>query len=160
MNWLSTVLLLSLWLPLPELEPVDEERLANLVEERRGQVVVVNFWATWCGPCREEFPYFVDLDKRYRDSGLAVVAVSMDEEADRERAAAFLEEQGAAFVSYLRDFKDFEKFVNAIDPDWTGALPATFIYSRGGEMVFRRIGEISRAELEEQVVPLLGGGGR
>lgn len=137
------------------LPSVDERGLPELIRQHQGEVVVLNFWATWCGPCREEFPLFVDLDRSRRGDGLAVVTVSMDEPEDVSKAQAFLKEQGADFPSYIRGFDDFEAFVNAIDPAWTGALPATFIFDRTGKLRFRQIGEVTKAQLTGAVQPLL-----
>jgi len=146
--------LMALWMT--ALPPVDEDRLPELIREQQGQVVVINFWATWCGPCREELPYFVDLHRKQQDRGLVVIAISMDEPEDMEKAQRFLQEQGARFPSYIRGFRDFEDFVNAIDPSWSGALPATFIFDRSGSLQFKRVGEITRDELQKAVEPLLG----
>ena len=137
------------------LPSVDENGLPELIREHHGQVVVLNFWATWCGPCREEFPYFVDLYRSRQADGLVVLAVSMDEPEDAAKARTFLNAQGAAFPSYIRGFDDFEKFVNAIDPTWTGALPATFVYDRSGKLRFSHTGEITKQQLQAAVAPLL-----
>lgn len=145
--------LMALWMT--ALPSVDEARLPELIREHQGQVVVVNFWATWCGPCREEFPYFVELYREKRNQGLVVLTVSMDEPGDVEKAESFLKDQGAEFPSYIRGFADFEDFVNAIDPSWSGALPATFVFDRSGSLQFSRVGEITKQDLEKAVGPLL-----
>lgn len=141
--------------PAVALPSVNESSLPRLIQDYEGQVVVLNFWATWCGPCREEFPYFVALDRARRDQGLVVLTISMDEPEDAAKAEAFLEKQGAEFPSYIRGFDDFEKFVNSIDPSWMGTLPATFVFDRLGKLRFRQFGEITRQQLNDAVDPLL-----
>jgi len=139
-----------------QLLPLSEGQLAQLLETSRGQVLVVNFWATWCGPCREEFPDFVRLHREKADLGLKVVTISMDEPEDEQSAVQFLKEQGVEFPAYLRDFEDFEEFVNVIDPDWSGALPTTFIFDKNGKRTFRQVGKTDFEELLKQISPLLG----
>ena len=138
-----------------QLPLLSESQLARLLETSKGEVLVVNFWATWCGPCREEFPDFVKLHREKADLGLKMVAISMDEPEDEKAAVAFLEEQGVEFPAYLRGFEDFEKFVNAIDPEWSGALPTTFIFDRSGKRAFRHVGKTTFEELIEEISPLL-----
>ncbi|HOM98885.1 MAG TPA: TlpA disulfide reductase family protein [Acidobacteriota bacterium] len=144
---------LLLWAGL--LHPVDEVTLPKIIAEQRGRVVVVNFWATWCGPCREEFPELVDLGRKYMDRGVVLITVSMDEPQDEEAAEAFLEAQGVDDFAYIRAFLDFERFVNAVDPEWIGVLPATFVFDREGRLRFRHYGEAGRTELETEIQELL-----
>lgn len=140
---------------LPVLPALNEEQLGALLQENEGNVLLVNFWATWCGPCREEFPDFVRLYNEFKDQGLSVVTISMDEPEDHEQAAAFLKQQNARFSSYIRGFEDFNEFVNAIAPEWSGALPATFLFDRDGESVFTRVGKTSYEELNKEITPIL-----
>lgn len=133
------------------LVPVDEAGLEELLARHRGQVVVLSFWATWCGPCRDEFPGLVDLYRTHRHRGLQLLTVSMDEPEDRPAAEQFLNEQGAPSPAYIRNFQDFEKFVNVVDPGWVGVLPATFVFDREGRLRFRHYGEVTREELEREL---------
>lgn len=149
---LIALLLLSTMGQLPLLS---ESQLAQLLESSKGEVLVVNFWATWCGPCREEFPDFVRLHGEKANAGLKVVAISMDEPEDEKAALQFLGDQGVEFSTYLRGFDDFEKFVNVIDPEWSGALPTTFIFDKSGKLAFRRVGKTNFEELIEEIAPLL-----
>lgn len=98
-----------------------------------GKAVLINVWATWCGPCVEEFPDIVELKHKYNDQ-LAVVFISADFPEDRERAVEFLKEQNVDWETYLKTGKD-EPFINALSQDWGGALPFTKIYSKSGEIV-------------------------
>ena len=147
--------LLMLVSSLTSLPTLSESGLDQLLEDSKGEVLLVNFWATWCGPCREEFPDLVKLHNQKESSGLKVVVISMDEPEDEQAAIDFLVDQRVDFPAYLRGFEDFERFVNVIDPDWSGALPATFVFDRGGEKRFRRVGKTDYEELIGEIQPLL-----
>jgi len=98
----------------------------------KGKAVLVNIWATWCGPCVEEFPHIVELQKKYEDQ-LQVVFISADFTEDRERALQFLKDQNVTWETYFKTGKD-EPFINAISLEWSGALPFTKIYNKNGEI--------------------------
>jgi thiol-disulfide isomerase/thioredoxin len=118
------------------------------VRESRAQAVLVNVWATWCVPCREEFPDLVRLHRAYKDRGVKVLFVSGDFESDLPQVKQFLADHGVDFVTYQKTGNDME-FINTLDPDWSGALPATFVYD--GESVRRQalLGKGSYAKFEE-----------
>lgn len=98
-------------------------------------VTVVNVWATWCMPCREEFPDLLRLERDYRDRGVRLMLVSADFADRRAEVVGFLAAQGVAFTSYLKDGPDME-FIDALSKDWSGSLPGTFIFD--GDGVLRR----------------------
>jgi thiol-disulfide isomerase/thioredoxin len=135
------------------LPTVGEDLIQKVVEPHRGRVVIVNLWATWCGPCREEFP---DLVRLYRENKNSVVfvAVSMDEPEDAGKALAYLKQQKLDFPAYIRGFKDFGNFANAIDPKWMGGIPATFVFDKSGKRVFSREGKVSYDELKRLIARL------
>jgi peroxiredoxin len=134
---------------------LDETGWERTRAQQRGRVLLVNFWATWCDPCREEFPDLVRLYNTYRSRGLSVVAISMDEPESRPAIEQFLNTQGATFGSYRQHFKDFEALVNSINPRWGGAIPATFLYDREGRLVESWEGATPFEEFETAVKPLL-----
>jgi len=114
-------------------------------------VVLVNIWATWCMPCREEFPEIVRLYRDYRDRGLDVVFVSGDLEGDTSQVLDFLAEQGVDFTSYLKVGKDME-FIDTFYPEWSGLLPATFIYDAQRTVQHFWEGEASYEVFESRVL--------
>ena len=134
---------------------LDENGWDRLRAQQRGRVLVVNFWATWCEPCRDEFPDLVRLHNTYRGRGLSVVAISMDEPESVPAIEQFLKSQGANFGSYRQHFKDFEALVNSINPRWGGGIPATFLYDRQGRLVESWQGATTFEEFERAVKPLL-----
>jgi thiol-disulfide isomerase/thioredoxin len=141
--------------PLKGVVDLDEAGWGKLRAQERGRVLLVNFWATWCDPCREEFPGLVRLYNTYHSHGLSVVAISMDEPESVPAIEQFLKSQGANFGSYRQHFKDFEALVNSINPRWGGGIPATFLYDRQGRLVASWEGATTFEEFEGAVKPLL-----
>ncbi len=127
----------------------------RLRAQHRGRVLLVNFWATWCEPCREEFPALVRLHRSYRTRGLSLVAISMDEPESVPDIQQFLKSQGAEFGSYLHGFRDFAALVDSINPRWGGGIPASFLYDPQGKLVASWEGATSFEEFERAVEPLL-----
>jgi len=132
-------------LRLPELNGAERS-----LQEYRGKVVVLNFWATWCEPCREEMPLFMAAHRKYSGSGVVIIGASADDESTRGQIPAFLRKQRIEF------------------PIWTGAtiehmqrlgmgdgLPATAFIDRSGTIVSRILGPVTRAELERRIEYLL-----
>ena len=134
---------------------LDEAAWEKVRMQEHGRVLLVNFWATWCDPCREEFPNLVRLHNTYRGRGLSVVAISMDEPETAPAIQRFLQSQGAKFGSYRQHFGDFEALVNSINPRWGGGIPATFLYDREGRLVNSWEGAKTYEEFEGAVKPLL-----
>ncbi|MEP6923548.1 MAG: redoxin family protein [Pyrinomonadaceae bacterium] len=125
----------------------------NAVDKRP---LLVNFWATWCPPCREEFPDLVKIDKEYRPQGLQFVTVSIDDLAEIERdVPAFLAEMKATMPAYLLKTADEETAIHAIAPEWRGALPLTVLYDANGKSVYTKMGPVKPEILRTQIEKLL-----
>jgi thiol-disulfide isomerase/thioredoxin len=135
---------------------IDASGLAAAVARDRGKVVVVNFWATWCVPCREEFPDVVRLEKSYRSRGVAVFGVSIDLPKDTPKIEKFLATNQPGFPNYVkRAGGDDQDFIDAVDPKWGGELPFTVVYGRDGKKAKILSGKQSYADLEKAVGELL-----
>ncbi len=134
---------------------LNEAGWERLRAQYRGRVLLVNFWATWCDPCREEFPALVRLDRAYRAHGLSVVAISMDEPESVPAIERFLRSQNAQFGSYRHDFRDFAALVDSINPQWGGGIPATFLYDHEGKLARSWQGPTSFEEFEHALRQLL-----
>lgn len=134
---------------------LDEQGWKSLRACYRGHVLLVNFWATWCDPCREEFPAIVRLYQAYHGKGLSVVAISMDEPESAAAIQQFLKSQDAQFGSYRHNFRDFAALVDSISPRWGGGIPATFLYDREGRLVQSWEGATSYTDFERAARPLL-----
>ncbi|MFB3827411.1 MAG: TlpA disulfide reductase family protein [Bryobacteraceae bacterium] len=146
-----TALAALLLLAAGPLHPLDEAGFRGLLERHRGKVVLVNFWATWCEPCRTEMPALAALERKWRGRGLVLVTVSADDPEQEAGARAFLEKSGVPAPAFIKRAKSDEDFINAIDPKWSGALPALYLYGRGGEKVAGFIGETATADIEAAV---------
>lgn len=138
-----------------ELKPLDEAGYARLVAASKGKVVLVNFWATYCAPCRKEMPQLLALEARWRARGFRFVTITADEPEQAAAARQFLEGIKAPPPAYIKRATDDDKFINAIDPQWSGALPATFLYDRQGRKVRSFFGELDLQALSAAVEKLL-----
>jgi peroxiredoxin len=127
------------------LKPAD---FARLRQQAAGSVLVVNFWATWCGPCVVEFPEFVMLDDKYRAKGVKIAGISFDETSDiNSKVIPFIKEAKARFDIYVLEAEDPQEMIDAVTKEWAGALPATFVYDRQGKLTYQRFGIIDRDQL-------------
>lgn len=112
---------------------LDAKGFQARIARERGKVVLVNFWATWCVPCREEFSEFVRLQKRLGGEGLRVVGVSTDLTRDIPAVEKFLAEQKPNFPNYRKKSGgDDQDFIDAVDRSWGGELPFSVLYGRDG----------------------------
>ena len=151
-------LALLLCLPLlatASLIPVDEAGFQKLVAAHKGKVVVYDLWATWCAPCRAELPQLVKLEAKLRSQGVEVITISADEPEQKAAAEKFIAKYGVQGPTYLRQAKSDDHFINAIDPKWSGALPALFLYDKSGRKVRSFIGETDIATIEAAIHKLL-----
>lgn len=136
------------------LEPVTAAQLIARTREPGARVTLVNVWATWCAPCREEFPAIVSLAERHRDDGLRVLFVSADFEDQAHEARAFLAQHRAPGPWLMKSGPDME-FINGVDRRWSGALPVTLVYDSNGQPVEFWEGGADSARFEAAVAPLL-----
>lgn len=132
--------------------PIDTEGLKGLLAQEKTKPLLVNFWATWCDPCRDEFPDLVKIDAEYRPKSLDFVTVSLDDASELKTGVPkFLSTMKAVMPAYWLSANDPEPAINAIDPKWSGNLPATFLYNEKGEVVFKHFGRINAAELRAAI---------
>lgn len=138
---------------------VDLEGLRKLLERdpKDPQPLLINFWATWCDPCREEFPDMVKIDADYRGKKLNFVAVSLDDVADiGTTVPQFLKEMKATMPVVLLNVNDPEPAIKLIDAAWDGQLPATFLYDKDGKVVFKHFGRFKTDELRAAIEKAVG----
>lgn len=140
-----------------QVTPLDAAQFSEVIDGHRGEVLLVNFWATWCRPCLKEIPELIALEDEYRDQGLRLVPVSLDEPADLERMVQpFLAKWFPGFRSYARVTPDMDSMVSVIDPAWNELLPTSYVIDREGKVRERIQGGKPRAEFQAAIMPLLG----
>ncbi len=115
----------------PALRIIDKTGFADVLAKHRGQVVLVDFWATWCGPCREFFPHTVELHRRLADRGLVVISMSVDDPEDEDAARKFLTDQRATFENYLSQYGTGSESFEAFE---LSGVPHLKLYDREGRL--------------------------
>ena|SRR5256885_6409237 len=133
---------------------IDAEGLKKVLQRgpQASHPLLVNFWATWCEPCREEFPDLVKIAEAYKARGLDFALVSLDDAEDiNTKVPEFLREMRVELPSYLLNVNEPETAIQAVDPTWKGDLPATFLYDAQGQVVFRHMGRIKPDELRAAI---------
>lgn len=124
---------------------VDLVGYRDMVARYHGKPLLVNFWATWCGPCRDEFPMIISLSKEYGPQGLQVVGVTLDEDADLNLVRHFIAQFHPDFPNFReKPGIDSDSFYQGVNPDWRGTMPQTDFYGRDGHLARYFLGERKR----------------
>lgn len=141
-------------------EPVkllrSDQYRARVVAPKRGRVLLVNFWATWCDPCREEMPKLVAATKAFSSKDLAVILVATDTLKTAREVPKFLADVKVPFVCWRVKGGDPQLFIDAVDKSWDGTLPYTLVYDRKGEVAVRLAGGQTEASFTEAIRKALG----
>ena len=142
----------------PSVTPPFQVRLLAPKDFRRmiaatpGKVVVVNFWATWCGPCVAELPELIRISESMKNRGVRFVGISADDQADlNSTVIPFIVARRIPYEQFLQQTDDPQEMIDVVDKNWPGTLPATFVYDRRGRLVFHRLGIIDRETLEAEI---------
>jgi peroxiredoxin len=142
------------------LKPANERRMAPdfalkdadgrtvRLSDYRGKIVLLDFWATWCGPCKIEIPWFTELEKEYKDRGFAVLGVAMDEDG-WDAIKPFLTELRVNYRTLLGNDMVAQQF-GGVD-----ALPTTFVIDREGRIASTHVGLASKSDYENDIQALL-----
>jgi peroxiredoxin len=136
-------------------DPADAEKLRELRANKSGKVRLINVWATWCGPCVSEFDDLVETNLRFRHREFELVTIAGQFPDEKPQVLKFLQKHFASAKNYHFGETDKYKLIEALDPEWNGALPHTLLIGPGGEVLYRETGEIDFLKLRRQIVPAL-----
>ncbi|MDQ1390933.1 MAG: cytochrome c biosis protein CcmG, thiol:disulfide interchange protein DsbE [Acidobacteriaceae bacterium] len=130
--------------PAPDFSLESLDGKTTRLSDFRGKAVLLNFWATWCGPCKIEMPWFVDFQKQYGSQGLQIVGVAMDD-ASKEDIGKFAKDMGVNYPILIGK--------EAVGDQYGGipGLPETFLIARDGKIVDKIVGLRGKAEIEDAI---------
>jgi thiol-disulfide isomerase/thioredoxin len=139
-----------------KLEEIDDAGVAKLVKNETEKLLVVNVWATWCGPCVAELPEFVTMNRMYRGRKFQLVTLSLDDSDKSDAALKVLREKKVAATNYLVNTADRDKFAEILDKEWPGPIPHTLVIAPGGKVLFRKTNSIDALDVRRAIVSYLG----
>jgi thiol-disulfide isomerase/thioredoxin len=130
------------------LHGADVKAIVAEIRKPGAKAVLVNVWATWCEPCREEMPSLLKFFREHRAEGLRLVLLSVDDESNRDGVVAFLASQGVDFATWIKHGDD-KTLMHALDPEWSGNIPASFLFDGRGKAQQRSYGPVNDEALRE-----------
>jgi thiol-disulfide isomerase/thioredoxin len=139
-----------------KLETLDEAALQSLVKNDSKKLLLINVWASWCGPCVAELPEFVTMNRMYRGRPFRMVTISLDEPEKKEAALKVLRDNHVAATNYLSTMPSRDKFGDLLDKEWPGPVPYTLVIAPGGKVLYRKSGAIDPLTVRRAVVGYLG----
>jgi peroxiredoxin len=150
----NTIRLYKKWAELPvTLTEIDFEGIKDLIKNTSSNKLrLVNIWATWCGPCVSEFPDLVIIDRMYRGRPFEFISISADKPAKKEGVLEFLQKHEASNKNYIFNKDDVYEMIEAVDPEWQGALPYTLLIEPGGKIIYRKQDTIDPNEMKKLIV--------
>jgi thiol-disulfide isomerase/thioredoxin len=137
--------------PAKPLDLIDLAGYRKLLADHRGKPLLITFWATWCEPCREEFPLVNQLAKQYASQGLVVLGVDMDDDAELTLVRHFIERNQPVFPSVRKRMGHEDEFVDGVDPTWKGVMPVNFFYAADGRLMGFMVGAHPREDFEKAI---------
>jgi peroxiredoxin len=139
-----------------KLEPLDEAGIAKLARNETDKLLVVNVWATWCGPCVAEQPEFTTMHRMYRKRNFQLVTISMDDLEQKEAALKVLRGNHLSATNYISAASSKDKLAELLDKEWSGPVPYTLLIAPGGKVLYRKTGEIDPLEVRREIVKHIG----
>ncbi len=139
-----------------ELKPIDATDLARLARNETDKLLVVNLWATWCGPCVAEMPEFVTMHRMYRKRNFQMVTISLDQPEQKDAALKLLKENHASMTNYISAIDNVDKIAEALDKEWRGPVPYTLLIAPGGKIIYRHTNAIDPIEVRKAIVDFMG----
>jgi peroxiredoxin len=147
------------WIKEPvTLDSINAANLKTLLQNKTDKLLLVNVWATWCGPCVAELADFVAINRMYRGRDFELVTISADKPEKKDKILATLQRLHVATKNYLFNGNDTYQLIELIDPKWQGALPYTLLIEPNGKIVYAKQGSINPPAMKKLIVdhPLIG----
>lgn len=141
-----------------EVQKISTTGLAELLKNDSDKLLLINFWATWCGPCVVEYPEFIEIQRMYGARDFQFMSLSMDSPEQEEKVLKFLKSKHSAVPNYLIDTEDKYAVIDVVKNDWGGSLPITLLIEPGGNIAYKVLGEINALDLKRAIVdhPMIG----
>jgi len=141
------------WAELPvTLDEIDADGVRELIRNNTGKVRLINIWASWCGPCITEMPDLVIIDRMYRNRPFEFITISADKMDRKPEALRILKEKQASNSNYIFSKDDVYELIEAVDPEWQGALPYTLLIEPGGKIIYRKQDTIDPLQIKKLIV--------
>jgi len=134
--------------PAPDFSLKDANGKTVKLSDYRGKVVLLNFWATWCGPCKIEIPWFIDFEQQYKDRDFAILGISLDDDG-WESVKPYIEQRKINYRIMVGNDELSQQY-GGVD-----SLPTTFVIDREGRIASIHIGLVSKSEYQDEIVHLL-----
>jgi thiol-disulfide isomerase/thioredoxin len=141
------------WAELPvTMEEIDAEGVRELIENKSDKVRLINIWASWCGPCILEMPDFVVIDRMYRARPFELITIGADKMERKAEALGILKGKQASNRNYIFNGDNVYELIEAVDPEWQGALPYTMLIEPGGKILYRKQDTIDPLQIKKLIV--------
>ena len=138
------------------LKPIDPNDLKTLLVTKNEKIRLVNYWATWCGPCAMEFPELVNIHRMYKNRNFEMITVSLDYSSKRSTALDFLKKQQASTINYINNSEGPYELIETVGGGWQGAIPYTVILDADGKVIYQKKGVIEPLTVKRVLVEKLG----
>jgi peroxiredoxin len=139
-----------------KLDALDEAGVAKLVKNEGKKLLLINVWATHCGPCVAELPEFVTMNRMYRRRNFQMITISIDDPEKKDDVLKVLTEKHVAASNYIVTVPKRDKFADLLDKKWEGPIPYTLLIAPDGKVLYRKNGAIEPLEVRRAIVEQLG----
>ena len=139
-----------------EVTMTDLAGIKDIVMNKSDKLRLINFWATWCVPCVEEFPELIEIFRNFRKRKFEMVTISLDTPDKNDDVLNFLKKKYASTKNYHFNSDDKYDLIEAVDKEWPGSLPYTIIVKPGGEILYKKLGNIDELEVRKIIIEYLG----